>query len=91
MSNDSAPDGASLRTRRKALGWSRRELARRAALDPRVIQLLELDQWTEGDAIGRVRAVLLRAESGESDVTLPPIDIPADAYVAGAGGPIAEA
>ena len=91
MSTDPSPEGPLLRARRKALGWSRRELARRAAIDPRVVQLLELDQWSEGDALGRVRAVLIRAESGETDVELPPLEIPADATIHGAGGPVAEA
>ena len=91
MSEVSSPNGATIRARRKALGWSRRELASRAGIDPRVIQLLELDQWTEGDAVGRVRAVLLRAETGETDVTLPPVALPEDAHVPGAGGPVGEA
>ena len=91
MSGESSKSGAAVRARRKALGWSRRELAHRAGIDPRVVQLLELDQWSEGDAIGRVSAVLLRAESGEADVMLPPVEVPEDAHVAGTGGPVAEA
>jgi len=91
MAEASSPNGATLRTRRKALGWSRRELAQRAGIDPRVVQLLELDEWTEGDAIGRVRAVLMRAEAGELDVHLPPAELPANAPVLGGGGPVGEA
>ena len=91
MAEASSPNGATIRARRKALGWSRRELAQRAGIDPRVVQLLELDEWTEGDAIGRVRAVLMRAEAGELDVILPPAELPADAPVLGAGGPVGEA
>ncbi len=65
-----------LKDRRKALGWSRAELARRAALDVHVVQLIELGQWSEGEAIGRVRAVLLRAEGGEADVQLDAVQVP---------------
>lgn len=72
---------AELKARRRALGWSRGELAARAALDPRIIQLLELGQWTEGEAIGRARAVLIRAESGEADVQLPPVQAPSTTSV----------
>lgn len=95
MSHDptSQPEGPTLRARRKALGWSRRELAHRAGIDPRVVQLLELDQWSEGDARGRVRAVLGRAETGEADVQLPPAQLPegSTAISAGLGGPVGEA
>jgi transcriptional regulator with XRE-family HTH domain len=93
MSDQAPPDdGATLKARRKALGWARRELADRAGIDPRVIQLLELDQWHEGEASGRVQAVLMRAESGETDVRLPPIEVPEDAHLHTlGGGPVAEA
>jgi len=91
MAIDPTPDGPSIRARRKALGWTRRELARRAGIDPRVIQLIELDQWSEGDATGRVRAVLMRAEAGDTDVVLPPVEVPEGAAIQGAGGPVAEA
>ncbi len=91
MSEDSPSDGFVIRTRRKAIGWSRRELAHRAGIDPRVVQLIELDEWTDGDAVGRVRAVLMRAESGERDVMLPPPEIPEGATIAGVGGPVGEA
>jgi len=92
--SDSTPnaDGASIKARRKALGWNRRELADRAGIDPRVVQLLELDQWHEGEASGRVRAVLMRAEAGETDVRLPPIEVPDNATMhTMGGGPVAEA
>ena len=92
MSDPSSADGTLLKARRKGLGWSRRELADRAGIDPRVVQLLELDQWHEGEASGRVRAVLMRAESGELDVRLPPLEIPDDATMhTMGGGPVAEA
>jgi len=84
--------GSLIKARRKALGWSRRELSQRAAIDPRVVQLLELDQWHEGEESGRVQAVLMRAEGGETDVQLPPIEVPESAKVhALGGGPVAEA
>ena len=76
VATDAVATGEVLKVRRKALGWARAELARRAALDGRIVQLVELGQWSEGDAIGRIRAVLLRAEGGELDVQLDPIVIP---------------
>lgn len=74
-------DGEVIKARRKALGWRRAELARRAAIDARLVQLIELGQWTEGEAIGRVKAVLIRAEGGEADVQLDPIQMPDNATV----------
>jgi transcriptional regulator with XRE-family HTH domain len=76
-----AADGEVIKARRKALGWRRSELARRAAIDGRLVQLIELGQWTEGEAIGRVKAVLIRAEGGEADVQLEPIQVPDNATV----------
>jgi transcriptional regulator with XRE-family HTH domain len=74
-------EGEVIKARRKALGWRRAELAQRAAIDARLVQLIELGQWTEGEAIGRVKAVLIRAEGGESDVQLDPIQVPDNATV----------
>lgn len=65
-----------LKERRAALGWDRAELARRTGLDKRVVQLVELGQWTEPDALARVEEALWRAEAGESDVVLPPLRPP---------------
>lgn len=62
-----------IKARRKALGWNRAELAKRAALDKHVVQLIELDQWSEEDALGRVQYVLRSAEGGELDVQLDPV------------------
>ncbi|MEQ1502019.1 MAG: helix-turn-helix domain-containing protein [Myxococcota bacterium] len=59
-----------VKDRRKALGWDRAELARRARVDRAVLQLIELDQWTEGEDLQRVREVLDRTEAGEADVVL---------------------
>lgn len=69
-------EGADVKRRRRTLGWTRADLSTRAALDPRIVQLIELGEWTEGDALGRVRATLLRAENGDLDVQLPPIEAP---------------
>ena len=65
-----------LKTRRKALGWSRRDLAERTALDKRIIQLVELGQWTESEAVGRIEYVLSAGESGDLEVRLPPLEAP---------------
>lgn len=61
---------ADVKARRKALGWSRAELADRAGIDPRLVQLVELDQWSEEGALSRLAQVLDRAEKGELDVRL---------------------
>jgi len=62
----------SIKERRKALGWNRATLAQRAAVDRSAMQLIELGQWTEEDALARVNEVLTRAEAGETDVQLDP-------------------
>ncbi len=62
----------SIKERRAALGWNRAELARRCGLDKRVMQLVELGQWTEDDALQRAETVLSRAEGGDLTVELPP-------------------
>lgn len=65
-----------LKLRRKAQGWTRVELADRAAIDPRVVQLVELDQWEDADARNRMDAVLGLAESGLPDPRLYPVRLP---------------
>ncbi len=77
--------------RRKALGWSRAELAHRAGLDPRVVQLVELDQWSEAEALARVEEVLTRAEAGELDVHLRQVQADEGAAVFGDQGDVPEA
>lgn len=62
-----------IKARRKALGWNRADLARRAALDRHVVQLIEMGQWSEEDALGRVQYVLGSAENGDLDVQLEPV------------------
>ena len=76
-----------IKARRKALGWDRRELARRAGLDPQVVQLLEMGQWSEAEAIGRVEEVLRRAETGEEAVILVQLEVEGDAMVFEPQGP----
>lgn len=56
-----------LKERRKALGWTRAELAQRAAVDPRTLQLLELGQSLDTEARERVEAVLAAAELDQAD------------------------
>jgi transcriptional regulator with XRE-family HTH domain len=51
-----------LKHRRKALGWSRRELAQRSETDPRVLQLLELGLSHDDEAAERVLNTLKQAE-----------------------------
>jgi len=62
-----------IKARRKALGWNRAELAKRAALDKHVVQLIEMGQWSEEDALGRVQYVLGSAEGGQLDIQLDPV------------------
>lgn len=76
-------DTPSIKDRRKALGWNRAELAERAALDKNVVQLIELGQWSEEGALGRVAYVLHAAESGELSVQLPPVEPDEGAFVFG--------
>lgn len=73
----------SIKERRKALGWSRQELARRAGIDRFVIQQLEMDAWSEGEARMRVEVTLERAEAGETDVQLTPLKAPPGAPTPG--------
>jgi len=77
----------SVKERRKALGWNRAELAARTVLDKRVVQLIELGQWSEDGALGRVEYVLSAAENGELDVQLPPREQEEGATVIGGGEP----
>ena len=71
-----ATEVGDVKSRRKALGWSRGELAERAGVDRAVMQLIELRQWDEAESHGRVAEVLWRAEHGEADVRLPPPEAP---------------
>lgn len=70
----------SVKDRRKALGWDRAELARRAGVDRSALQLVELGQWTEEDALQRVDEVLRRTEAGEVDVVLAPPEVDAHGF-----------
>ena len=77
---DTSPD---TKARRKALGWNRAELAQRAALDKHVVQLIEMGQWSEEDALGRVRYVLESAENGDLQVQLEPVSEGDDGAILG--------
>jgi hypothetical protein len=70
-----------IKERRKALGWNRAELAKRAALDKNIVQLIELDQWSEDGALGRVQYVLRSAEAGYVDIQLEPVSADDDDLV----------
>lgn len=63
---------ASIKDRRKALGWRRAELAGRAGVDANALAMIERNDWSDDDAIRRVHEVLSRTEAGETDVVLPP-------------------
>lgn len=65
-----------VKERRKALGWDRAELARRAGVDKAALMLIERDQWSEEDALMRVAHVLSEAEAGNLDVQLAPPSLP---------------
>lgn len=56
-----------IRERRKALGWSRAELGRRAFVDVRTLQLLELDLSNDDESRQRVEAALAEAEGSSGD------------------------
>ena len=62
----------SVKARRKALGWSRADLATRTGLNSALIALIERDMWSEEDAWTRVHFVLGEAEKGNLDVRLEP-------------------
>ena len=65
-----------VKARRKALGWSRAELAGKAGVDRAALALIERDMWSEDDALTRVAHVLSRAEAGDLDVQLAPPSLP---------------
>lgn len=67
-----------IKERRKALGWDRGTLARRAGIDKAVTQLIERGEWNEPSMIACVEEVLERAEGGELDVQLPTWQPPQD-------------
>ena len=56
-----------LREARKALGWSRAELARRAEVDRSVLQLLELGQSADAESRQRCARALRAAGYVETD------------------------
>ncbi|MEL6347975.1 MAG: helix-turn-helix transcriptional regulator [Myxococcota bacterium] len=76
---------ADIKSRRKALGWTRQELAERAGIDKFVLQQIEMGSWNEGEARVRVDTTLERAEAGELDVRLERIAVPDDGAVLSPG------
>jgi transcriptional regulator with XRE-family HTH domain len=67
-----------VKERRKALGWDRQELADRAGLLKSVVAMVERGAWSESDALERVATVIGRAEAGEPDPRLPPVQAPGE-------------
>ena len=65
-----------VKARRKALGWSRAELAERAGVDRAALALIERSMWSEEDSLTRVAHVLARAEAGDLTVKLAPPSMP---------------
>ena len=61
-----------VKARRKALGWSRADLAHRAGINTPTLGLIERGQWDESDSLTRVAHILNEAEAGRMDVVLPP-------------------
>lgn len=51
-----------IRSRRTALGWSRKQLSAFAQVDASVVQLIELGQWADDEAIAKVDKALTEAE-----------------------------
>lgn len=62
----------SVKERRKALGWSRKDLAARTGLNSALIAMVERDDWSEEDAHTRIHFILGEAEKGNTEVRLPP-------------------
>ena len=61
--------------RRKALGWSRAELAQRAHVNKATLQLIEMGQSLDDESIARIEEAMSRAEAGEKDVMLPRVTV----------------
>lgn len=78
-----------LKERRKALGWSRADLAARSGVNSPIIGLIERGAWTEADAIERVDRVITAAEGGDTELYLDPPKPPAETQgpQGGQGGP----
>ena len=65
-----------VKARRKALGWSRAELAQRAGVEQSVVALIERRAWSDQEAITRVERVLTQAEGGKLAYVLPLDEVP---------------
>lgn len=55
-----------IRSRRTALGLSRRDLALLAKMDSSVVQLVELGQWADDDARVKLEALLSDLEKART-------------------------
>ena len=64
-------DVSTVKARRKALGWSRADLAHRSGINTPTLGLIERGQWDESDSLTRVAHILQEAEAGNLDVILP--------------------
>ena len=53
----------SIKERRKALGLVRKELASKAYVDPRILQLIEMGQHSDAEATDRLDATLTLLEN----------------------------
>jgi transcriptional regulator with XRE-family HTH domain len=52
-----------IKVRRTALGWSRKELAEKAFVDPRTLQLLELGESNDDESRARIEKALAAEEA----------------------------
>jgi len=67
-----------VKERRKAIGWTRKDLAHRTGVNSAAIAMIERGEWSEEDALTRVAFILAKADEGELDVVLPPPEQPKD-------------
>ena len=61
-----------IKTRRKALGWLRRDLAERAGVNSAALALVERGEWNDEDMLDRLNRVLTAAEAGDFELRIPP-------------------
>lgn len=75
--------------RRKALGWSRAEVAERAGVNSAALALVERGIWDEVEITERLETVYEAAEAGDFSVRLPPPQVEGgpDGVVGQAPGP----
>jgi len=63
-------DTSTVKARRKALGWSRADLADRSGINTPTLGLIERGLWDESDSLTRVAYILDQAEAGNLDARL---------------------